>query len=212
MESALLRLAALLAGALVVLGSGGASASPDVVPAHVYGAAPGASTGASLYSERLARMAASFRGGPITTSTGAVVNVLVSDALPEETPEEWAEFIAALTHGSELDRLDSTTIATLDEVQAVCGPRALGCYGQNMMVSHGDAAIDSVTAEEVVRHEYGHLPPPAAPEPEAPPTPMTSACCVPFLRSSNVTVCKPRNTRVMRTPSCGAVSTRYTCS
>ena len=156
MESALPRLGALLVGALVVLGGTGASAAPEVVRAHVYAASPGTTAGAGMYAERLAQMAASFRGGPITTSTGAVVNVLVSDSLPEETPEEWAEFIAALTHGSELDVLDSATIGTLSEVQAVCGLRALGCYGQNMMVSHGDPAVDSVTAEEVVRHEYGH--------------------------------------------------------
>src|SRR5688500_15202701 len=98
MASALLRLAALLAGALVVLGAGGATAAPQTVEAHAYG------TGetAALDTERLARLAATFRGGPITTSTGEVVNVLVSDSLPAETPEKWAEFVARLTHGSEL--------------------------------------------------------------------------------------------------------------
>jgi hypothetical protein len=156
MASALPRLAALLAGALVVLGGTGASAAPELVAAHVYSASPGGSAAPGLQTARLAQLAATFRGGPITTSTGAVVNVLVSDSLPEETPEKWAEFVAGLTHGPELTRLVSTTIATLAEVQAVCGGQALGCYGGNRMISHGELLVDDVTAEEVVRHEYGH--------------------------------------------------------
>lgn len=91
------------------------------------------------------------------TSTGETVTVLVSDALPVETvtPEGWAEFIAKLTHGSELAAL-TTYIAPLDEVQQLCSARALGCYSGNEMVAFGEAAIDGTTPEEVIRHEYGH--------------------------------------------------------
>ncbi len=155
MESARPRLAALLVGALVVLGGAGASAAPVIAEGHVFAASPGGGT-AGLRVERLAQLTATFRGGPITTSTGEVVNVLVSDSLPEYTPEQWAEFVTGLTHGPEISRLVSTTIATLDEVQAICGARALGCYGGNRMISFGGTTTDGTTPEEVVRHEYGH--------------------------------------------------------
>ena len=76
-------------------------------------------------------------------------------SLPAETPEKWAEFLASLTHGPELARLTSN-IASLEEVQDLCGFRALGCYSGNEMVSLGEPARDGTTAEEVLRHEYGH--------------------------------------------------------
>ena len=40
----------------------------------------------------------------------------------------WAEFLVQLTHGAELAEL-TTSIVTFDEVQELCGPQALGCYG-----------------------------------------------------------------------------------
>ena len=84
-----------------------------------------------------------------------MVNVFVSDSLPLETPEKWAEFIAKLTHGSEISQLDSR-LATLAEVQDLCGGNALGCYGQDEMISLGETFPEETTPEEVVRHEYGH--------------------------------------------------------
>ncbi len=106
---------------------------------------------------RLARAAATSRGGPITTSTGETVDVRVSDALPLETstPEGWAEFLTGLTHGPEISRL-STYIGTLDEIQDICGRQALGCYGRNEMVAIGEPALQEASPEEIVRHEYGH--------------------------------------------------------
>ena len=111
---------------------------------------------AQLNASRLARAETSFRGGPITTSTGEVVDVRVSDALPVEsaTPEGWAEFLVHLTHGSELGQLKAS-IVTFDEVQEICGSRALGCYGGNQLVAPGETVVDT-SPEEVVRHEYGH--------------------------------------------------------
>ncbi len=47
-------------------------------------------------------------------------------------------------------------IASLAEVQELCGSRALGCYSRDEMVSLGEPAPDGTTPEEVVRHEYGH--------------------------------------------------------
>ena len=113
--------------------------------------------GTALRAERLARAAVAWRGGPITTSTGETVNVLVSDALPVETstPEGWAEFLVGLTHGPEVSQL-TTHIATLGEVQEICGSQALGCYARNEMISLGETTPGGTTAEEVARHEYGH--------------------------------------------------------
>ena len=114
-----------------------------------------AQPGTALRFDRLARETATWRGGPITTSTGEVVQVQVSDSLPTVTPEYWAEFLAQLTHGAELGRVTSYH-ASLAEVQELCGARALGCYSRNTMISLAEPALDGTTPEEVVRHEYGH--------------------------------------------------------
>ena len=84
------------------------------------------------------------------------MDVRVSDALPLETstPEGWAEFLTKLTHGPEIAQL-TTYIVTFDEVQQICGSRALGCYGDDQMVALGELAAD-IAPEEIVRHEYGH--------------------------------------------------------
>jgi hypothetical protein len=109
-----------------------------------------------LREKRLAQLPIDWRGGPITTSTGETVTVFVSPSLdPSVTPESWAEFITHLTHGPEISKL-TAYFATLDEVQQVCGAQALGCYGDNELVSMGAPAIDGTTPEEIVRHEYGH--------------------------------------------------------
>jgi hypothetical protein len=151
------RLFVLLAGALLAValaaasGSGGVAASS---PTHAR--VLEADLDAPLRAGRLARTAVTYRGGPITTSTGETVDVRVSDALPVETstPEGWAEFLTGLTHGPEISRL-TTFIVSFAEVQEICGSRALGCYGGNRMVAPGELAAD-ISPEEIVRHEYGH--------------------------------------------------------
>jgi hypothetical protein len=158
MASAGTRLAALLVGALlaaVAAGGGSGTNAAGAAGGTGYARSLDGQVGSGLRADRLARVAATWRGGPITASTGEVVNVLVSDSLPVETPEKWAEFLASLTHGPELSLL-TTSIGTLQEVQDVCGGRALGCYFGNEMVAFGEPVIDGTTAEEVVRHEYGH--------------------------------------------------------
>lgn len=103
-----------------------------------------------------ARTAVTWLGGPTTAATGEIVDVFVSDQLPAETPQKWADFLAGLTHGPELADL-TARIATLQEVRQLCGARALGCYFRDEMISLGEALIDGrTTPEEVVRHEYGH--------------------------------------------------------
>ncbi len=111
----------------------------------------------TLEPRRLARSAVEWRGGAITTSTGETVRVFVSEALPFETvtPEGWAEFLVKLAHGSELFEL-TLHIAPLDEVEELCGGRALGCYSRDRAVSIGEVGPDGTTPEDVVRHEYGH--------------------------------------------------------
>jgi hypothetical protein len=96
-----------------------------------------------------------WRGGQITSSTGEVVWTFVSDSLPLETPEKWAEFVSRLAHGPELAEV-TVRIATLAEVQDLCGGQALGCYGYDEILAIGEAEVASATPEEVVRHEYGH--------------------------------------------------------
>jgi hypothetical protein len=159
MASAGTRLAALLVGVLVAGAAGGgvgASATSTAPNDGAYARSFDGQVGAGeVRLDRLARISATWRGGPIATSTGEVVTVLVSDSLPAETPEKWAEFLAKLVHGRELSRL-TTTIATLDEVGDICGSRALGCYSGNEMIAMGEPTIDETTPEEVVRHEYGH--------------------------------------------------------
>ena len=111
----------------------------------------------ALDARKLQQAPISWRGGPIVTSTGETVNVLVSDAFAVDavTPEAWAEFLAKLVHGSELAQL-TTYIAPLSEIRAVCGLGALGCYSRNRSLAIGEVLPDGTTPEEVVRHEYGH--------------------------------------------------------
>jgi hypothetical protein len=152
------RIAVLLAGALLYVALVGAALSAErpSIAAEQRARLLSSHAQAPLRAERLARAAITYRGGPITTSTGEVVDVRVSDTLPLETstPEGWAEFMAKLTHGPELAQL-TTFIVTFDELQEICGARALGCYGGNRMVAPGEL-VEDISPEEVVRHEYGH--------------------------------------------------------
>lgn len=105
---------------------------------------------------RSTRAGATWSGGPTTAITGEVVTVYVSASLPAEvgTPSSWADFLAGLLHGPELGKL-TTYIATLEEIQDLCGEYALGCYSGNRMAAIGETEY-GITAAEVVRHEYGH--------------------------------------------------------
>jgi hypothetical protein len=153
------RIAVLLSGALLGVALAAAAASDaqrGIVGAPAHARALGPDLNTPLRSGRLAQAELTFRGGPITTASGEVVDVLVSDSLPLETstPEGWAEFLAGVTHGPELARL-TTYIVSFSEVQQICGSRAAGCYGGDEMVAPGELAAD-ISPEEVVRHEYGH--------------------------------------------------------
>jgi hypothetical protein len=92
----------------------------------------------------------------MTASTGEELTVYVAQAVPPErgTPQTWGDFIAALDHGPELASL-TAYIASLADVEAVCGQGALGCYGGDRLIAMDDIAF-GVTPADVVRHEYGH--------------------------------------------------------
>jgi hypothetical protein len=151
----------LLAGALLALVAGaGATASGRPVASSTsswLSRSVSEPAGTVLRQDRLAQSELTWHGGPVTTSTGETVQVLISDTYGPETatPEGWGEFLAHLVHGPELVQL-TAHIAPLDEVELVCGARALGCYSSDQLVSIGEALIDGTTPEEVVRHEYGH--------------------------------------------------------
>ena len=109
-----------------------------------------------LRRSRLADAPITWIGGPTKASTGETVTVYVSSSLAGDawTPQAWADFIAGLEHGPELALL-TAYVATFDEMQAICGPDALGCYGADRLLTIGAPAY-GITPQEVVRHEYGH--------------------------------------------------------
>jgi hypothetical protein len=152
------RFAVLLAGALLVAALvAAAGRSVDQAAPHAHAYARTADAIALLRQSRLAQADVTFRGGPITTSTGETVDVQVSTALPADTstPQNWAEFLTGLTHGPEISLL-TAYIVTFDEAQQICGSNALGCYGHDELVAPGELELADATPEEVVRHEYGH--------------------------------------------------------
>jgi hypothetical protein len=153
------RLAVLLAVALLVgalAATAVSSAERVALPAQIQARLLAGDLGVAPRESTLAAADPTFRGGPITTSTGETVDVRVSDSVPAEvaTPEAWAEFLTGLTHGSEISKL-TTYIVSFDEMQEICGAQALGCYGQNQLVAPAET-ISDVSPEEIVRHEYGH--------------------------------------------------------
>ncbi len=95
-------------------------------------------------------------GGAFKAATGETVTVYVSSTYtPEQVaPQQWAEFFAGIPHGSELGSV-VVRIATPDEVAALCGGDALGCYDARELVIPG-SSYDGVAPEHVARHEYGH--------------------------------------------------------
>jgi hypothetical protein len=153
-----LRAVVATAAALVALAAGGAATLTEPAPSTTSAAlarSVDGRTGSSPINAR-ARAAITWRGGPITASTGEVIHMFVSDLLPAETPEKWAEFLAGVAHGPELPTA-TVRLASLTEVQDLCGASALGCYRANEIVSLGEPDSESqATPEEVLRHEYGH--------------------------------------------------------
>jgi hypothetical protein len=93
------------------------------------------------------------------TADGETVRIHLSKTLYQRTDttvaQNWADFLDSLVHGSELATLDAYLL-TLREVQNVCGPGALACYGNNEIVAPAEDPEFDLSAESVIAHEYGH--------------------------------------------------------
>jgi hypothetical protein len=102
---------------------------------------------------------ADFTGGAITAADGETVTVYVQDALLAVDPaanQHWADVLAGLLHGTELSQM-TLFVATLDRVRQLCGAAALGCYSPRAKTIVGVGQdLQSITAQAVVTHEYGH--------------------------------------------------------
>jgi hypothetical protein len=98
-------------------------------------------------------------GGQYFTPAGETVTIQVSDTYAQDParPQQWANFLGSLAHGSELSTL-TFILAPLTEVQRYCGAAAYACYSpdQQTMVAPGENPDAFTSAEGVVAHEYGH--------------------------------------------------------
>jgi hypothetical protein len=148
--------------ALASAGPAGAAAPELTKPSRAaISAAPQFIPDSTLTAARASRILArgSYWGGRYTTTTGETVTVYVSDSYPQDPalPQQWANFLGGLVHGSELS-LVTAYLAPLAEVQSYCGPDALACYSpsQSLLVAPGDPPSADISAEAVVTHEYGH--------------------------------------------------------
>jgi hypothetical protein len=100
-----------------------------------------------------------YWGGTVTASTGEHVTIRVSDSYPQDPAlqQKWANFFASLLHGPELQSV-VVYLATLREVQSICGRSALACYSPSdaLLVAPADNVTPEISAESIVMHEYGH--------------------------------------------------------
>ena len=108
---------------------------------------------------RLLTTSVSYWGGTFTASTGEHVTIRVSDSYPQDPvlPQHWADFLASLLHGPELQTV-VVYLAPLREVQSICGRSALACYNpaQSLLVAPAENVAADISAESIVMHEYGH--------------------------------------------------------
>ena len=135
--------------------------------AHPAAAAPEHDAGAAesrVYSSvnvpavrSLARAGAVW-GGRVTSSTGEVVRLFISDAYPVDpaVSQRWANLLTSLVHGPEISTL-TAYIVTPAEVDRLCSPRARACYLPELrtLVAPGEPS-DERPPEAALMHEYGH--------------------------------------------------------
>ena len=100
-----------------------------------------------------------FWGGQYITPAGEAVTIRVSDSYAQDParPQQWANFLGSLEHGSEITKL-TLILAPRPEVQSYCGRSAYACYSseQQTMVAPGDPPDPATSVEGIVAHEYGH--------------------------------------------------------
>lgn len=143
--------------ALVVLAA--AAALPLSAAAASSAATPLTDTVLPASGLRFLTTTAAFWGGTVTASTGERVTIRVSDSYPQDPAfqQRWADFLASLLHGPELQTV-TLYLSPLREVQSVCGRSALACYSdrQGLIVAPGENVSPDISADSVVMHEYGH--------------------------------------------------------
>jgi hypothetical protein len=98
-------------------------------------------------------------GGQYLTPAGEPITLRVSDSYPQDParPQQWANFLGSLEHGTEITKL-TLVLAPLGEVQGYCGRNAYACYSseQQTMVAPGDPPDPTTSVEAIIAHEYGH--------------------------------------------------------
>jgi hypothetical protein len=141
---------------LVVLAMPGGTAVADARPApstYSYGARGNSAASAA----GLAQAPAGFTGGAVTASDGEQISIYVQNEVAAADPgtaQRWADVLAGLVHGPEISSIQ-VYIATLARVQQTCGGQALGCYGNNRLITMATDLPD-ISARAVLMHEYGH--------------------------------------------------------
>jgi hypothetical protein len=138
-------LAAGVAVALALLAGEGSAPATGRVPLDPVLAHRIADGALGAREERKLRTLA-WQGGSYTTSTGESVRVLVSESYADAyaVGQRWADFFASLLHGSELG-LVTAYVVTPGEMEELCGPYALGCYGGNQLAFIGET-VHGVTS------------------------------------------------------------------
>ena len=153
-------LVATVLGAAAVLGTASAQRVPRFELAQLQ-AGRVAFRDTILDAKRLPAFAirTGFWGGPVTASTGEVVNISVSDSIPQDPafPQSVADFLVQLDHGNELGTV-SIYLVPAAEVQQLCGPSVGGCYNpqQKRLVSPAEDLPTGVSSETILAHELGH--------------------------------------------------------
>jgi hypothetical protein len=90
---------------------------------------------------------------------GSTVSVSVSPKFQADDAllQKYADFVGALVHGPELERLH-IYIASDSELTRLCGAYSAACYypGAERMVVPGTPSRDGTSVEAILAHEYGH--------------------------------------------------------
>ena len=135
-----------LCGALLILAA--AVAVPLAAAAVSVPTTPIRDTILPASGARQLTTSAAYWGGTVTASTGERVTIRVSDSYPQDlaVTQRWANFLASLLHGSELETV-VVYLAPLREVQSICGRSALACYNPRarMLYSPGEAPPPATT-------------------------------------------------------------------
>ena len=94
-----------------------------------------------------------------TISTGESVRINLSGTLftidSLDDAQGWADFFGSLVRGPELAQV-AVYVLSENEVESVCGRRALACYVGNRLFTPAEDPSLRLSRESVAMHEYGH--------------------------------------------------------